>query len=106
MSSSRSKSTPAGPSRRGWPARLRSRFDGWSLRRRLLAAILALFALAFLTIGVVSTLTLRTVLIRQVDAQLSKTDQHAGGGGGAGPPNTGRFPPIAGAPGPNGPLIG
>jgi len=75
------------------------------LRRRLLAAILALFAIAFVSIGVVSTLTLRTVLIRQVDAQLSKTDRHAGGGGGGGPANT-RFPPIPGPAAPNGALIG
>src|SRR5258707_1324 len=80
-------------------ATVRRRFDGWSLRRRLLAGILALFAIAFLAIGAVSTLALRTVLMHQVDGQLSQADRHAGGGGGVGGgPGGGQEPP--------GPLIG
>jgi two-component system, OmpR family, sensor kinase len=90
MSSSR-------PDRAPVLGRVRARFDGWTLRKRLLAGILVLFTIAFLTIGVASVLTLRTVLFRQVDSQLSQVDTRAGGGGGSGipprnPNNGGGFP--------------
>jgi two-component system OmpR family sensor kinase len=66
---------------------LRSRLAGWSLRRRLLAGILALFALAFVIIGAVSTVAMRQVLVHQVDGQLTQTFRRAGG-----------FPPPGGPP--------
>jgi two-component system OmpR family sensor kinase len=75
---------------------LRTRLAGWSLRRRLLAGILALFGLAFVIIGAVSTVAMRQVLVHQVDGQLSQTNDRAGGlhppngpppGGGRGAPN-------------------
>src|SRR6185369_11861245 len=72
---------------------------GWSLRRRLLAGILALFALAFVIIGAVSTVAMRQVLVHQVDGQLSQTNRRAGGGGFP-PPNTGG-PPFGGQRTPN-----
>jgi two-component system OmpR family sensor kinase len=78
---------------------LRARLAGWSLRRRLLAGILALFALAFVIIGAVSTVAMRQVLVHQVDGQLSQTNRRAGGGGFP-PPNTGG-PPFGGQRTPN-----
>src|SRR5262245_8954211 len=42
----------------------------WTLRTRLLAALIALFAVVCLVIGVVTTVTLRGVLVGQVDDQL------------------------------------
>jgi two-component system OmpR family sensor kinase len=66
-----------------WVARhvrdLRAWLAGWSLRRRLLAGILALFAVAFAVIGVVSTVAMRTVLVHQVDTQLIPVNRRAGG---------------------------
>jgi len=43
---------------------------GWSLRARLIAALVGLLALVSVVIGVVSTLALRDFLVGQVDAQL------------------------------------
>jgi two-component system OmpR family sensor kinase len=63
---------------------------GWTLRRKLLAAILALFAVVCLVIGVVSTVALREFLIGQLDKQLSAGAARAGGPGhnpGAAPPS-------------------
>src|SRR5215468_6490226 len=76
----------------GWSRRLSGRFSGWSLRRQLLAGILALFAISFVIIGVVSTVAMRQVLMHQVDGQLSQTSRRAGG---PPPPNA---PPRLGAP--------
>src|SRR5262245_43442212 len=77
----------------GWslPQRL---ITGWSLRRRLLAGILALFAIAFVIIGVVSTVAMHQVLIHQVDGQLTQTSRRAGGG----PPPGGPPPGYRGSP--------
>src|SRR5690242_10565302 len=74
---------------------LRARLAGWSLRRRLLAGILALFALAFVIIGAVSTVAMQQVLVHQVDGQLSQTNRRAGGF-----PRPGG-PPFGGQPAPN-----
>jgi two-component system OmpR family sensor kinase len=62
---------------------------GWPLRRRLLAAVLALFAVVCLVIGVTSTLALRTFLVGQLDRQLQSTAERAGRppGGGPRPPD-------------------
>jgi two-component system OmpR family sensor kinase len=57
----------------------------------LLAGILALFAVSFVIIGVVSTVAMRQVLVHQVDGQLSAVSRRAGGP----PPG---FPPRNGAP--------
>jgi two-component system OmpR family sensor kinase len=69
----------------------RPTLQGWTLRRKLLAAILALFAVVCLVIGVVSTVALREFLIGQLDKQLSAAAARAGGPGHR--PNTG--PPSA-----------
>lgn len=42
----------------------------WTLRTKLLAAILALFTVVSLVVGVVSTVALREFLIGQLDLQL------------------------------------
>jgi two-component system OmpR family sensor kinase len=55
--------TPATRSRR-------SLFAGWSLRRRLLAGILALFAVVCLLIGATSALAIDQYLVHQLDGQL------------------------------------
>jgi two-component system OmpR family sensor kinase len=60
MSSNRSAETRSGRLRPG----------RWKLRTRLLAALIALFAVVCLVIGVVTTVTLRGVLLGQVDDQL------------------------------------
>jgi two-component system OmpR family sensor kinase len=54
--------------RRGWPA-------GWSLRARLLAALIALLTVVCLIIGVVTVTALNSFLLDQLDRQL----QAAGG---------------------------
>jgi two-component system, OmpR family, sensor kinase len=57
----------------------------WSLRARLLAAILALVAVVCLVIGVATTVALRRFLIGQLDAQLAAASaQTAGPAGGEG----------------------
>jgi two-component system OmpR family sensor kinase len=81
MSSSR-------PSRRpfGWRG-------GWSLRARLLAAVIALMAVVGLLIGVATTFAVRDYLIDQVDQQLSEAvhrDAHP-----RGPRTRDFFPPGA-----------
>lgn len=67
------------------PAARRSRFAGWSLRKRLLAGILGLFAVVCLLIGVTSTLAMRQYLIHQLDTQLASASQRASFGGGTPP---------------------
>jgi two-component system, OmpR family, sensor kinase len=54
---------PATRSRQSW-------FAGWSLRRRLLAGILALFAVVCLLIGVTSALAIDQYLVHQLDGEL------------------------------------
>jgi two-component system, OmpR family, sensor kinase len=58
-------SSPPADSRRG-----RWRPSRWTLRTRLVAALIALFAVVCVVIGVVTTLTLQGVLLGQVDDQL------------------------------------
>jgi two-component system OmpR family sensor kinase len=70
--------------------RLFSRLAGWSLRRQLISGIVVLFALSFVIIGTVSTVAMRTVLVHQVDSQLSQINRRAGGFNGGPPP--GGFP--------------
>ncbi|GAA4449562.1 sensor histidine kinase [Phytohabitans houttuyneae] len=49
-----------------------SRRSSWSLRARLLAAVIALLAVVGLTIGVATTFAVRDYLIQQVDAQVQE----------------------------------
>ncbi|SCG74902.1 sensor histidine kinase [Micromonospora coxensis] len=56
---------------RRWPA-------GWSLRRRLVLAVVALLALVGVSIGGLTTLALRHFLINQVDHQLTLGDRRHG----------------------------
>ncbi|MFJ6198908.1 ATP-binding protein [Micromonospora sp. NPDC092111] len=52
-------------------SRLRRRLAGWSLRRRLVLAVVALLALVSVGIGGLTTVALRHFLINQVDNQLA-----------------------------------
>lgn len=81
-------SEPAGRVRALRPSR-------WTLRTRLLAAVVGLVALVCLVIGVTTTLTLRHVLLDRVNSQLvaaGARSQSAGGAppGGSGAPAGGR----------------
>jgi two-component system, OmpR family, sensor kinase len=71
------------PATRSWRSRFAGRslrrrllagilalFAGWSLRRRLLAGILALFAVVCLLIGATSALAINQYLVHQLDGQL------------------------------------
>ncbi|BCB91571.1 sensor histidine kinase [Phytohabitans suffuscus] len=53
-----------------------SRRSSWSLRARLLAAVLALLAVVGLLIGVATTFAVRDYLIGQVDQQLTEAVRH------------------------------
>ncbi len=69
----------------------------WTLRRRLVLAVVALLAIVAIVIGAVSILTLRGYLIDRLDAQVTKSttrSQEAIGGGRAG--GDGGPPPAAG----------
>lgn len=55
------------------------RRSGWSLRARLLAAMVALLAAVCVVVGLVTTLALRHYLIGQLDAQLVAAGNRAGG---------------------------
>ena len=66
---------------------------GWSLRRQLIVGILALFAIAFAVIATVSTVAMRSVLVHQIDGQLTQTNRRAGGGPPLGPPPDGHGTP-------------
>ncbi|MFF3869346.1 ATP-binding protein [Micromonospora sp. NPDC001898] len=59
--------------------RLRRWLAGWSLRTRLVAAVVALLALVSVGIGGLTTVALRHFLVAQVDDQLT-FDQRRGGG--------------------------
>jgi two-component system OmpR family sensor kinase len=75
-------------------------FAGWSLQRRLLAAIIALLAGVCLLIGVASTVAMQQFTLRQVDNQLRAAAARVpgpsgggpGGGGGISDPSQCRFP--------------
>src|SRR5687768_7402945 len=49
-----------------------SRRSSWSLRARLLAAVIALLAVVGLMMGVATTFAVRDYLIQQVDAQVQE----------------------------------
>ncbi|MEV0607315.1 ATP-binding protein [Polymorphospora rubra] len=51
---------------------------GWSLRAKLLAAVIGLLAAVCLGVGVVTTVALRHTLVNQVDRQLSATERRGG----------------------------
>ncbi len=76
-------------------ARLPRWLAGWPLRRRLLAALIALLALICLILGIVTNVFLRQYLVAQVDDRLRGSAQHALQGAG-GPPGE---PPGAEEPG-------
>jgi len=67
----------------------------WSLRTRLIAAVLALIALVSLAIGAVSTVAMRQFLVAQLDNQLAtaaaRVGPERGGRGDRNPPDA--FPP-------------
>ncbi|TDB81026.1 cell wall metabolism sensor histidine kinase WalK [Micromonospora sp. KC721] len=52
---------------------------GWSLRRRLVLAVVALLALVSVGIGGLTTVALRQFLVEQVDNQLAQGDRPRGG---------------------------
>ncbi|MEV7230187.1 ATP-binding protein [Polymorphospora sp. NPDC051019] len=51
---------------------------GWSLRAKLLAAVIGLLAAVCLGVGVVTTVALRHTLVDQVDRQLTATERRGG----------------------------
>ncbi|WP_422748747.1 HAMP domain-containing sensor histidine kinase [Micromonospora sp. WMMD1219] len=55
--------------------RLRRRLAGWSLRRRLVLAVVALLALVSIGIGGLTTVALRHFLVDQIDNQLTFGDR-------------------------------
>jgi two-component system, OmpR family, sensor kinase len=80
--------------RRGGPRR-------WSLRARLLAALLALLAAVSVIVGVVSVLSLDAFLVGRLDSQLAAAGDRIQNGGGdrPAPPGDGSGPPGLLAPG-------
>ncbi|PSL38627.1 two-component system OmpR family sensor kinase [Labedella gwakjiensis] len=58
------------------PAAL-SRLDGWSLRRRLTLATVVLITLAALVIGLVSILSVRSILTQRLDDELGQASERA-----------------------------
>ncbi|WP_320066229.1 ATP-binding protein [Micromonospora sp. RTGN7] len=60
--------------------RLRRWLAGWSLRTRLVAAVVALLALVSVGIGGLTTVALRQFLTSQVDDQLTFDERRRGGG--------------------------
>jgi two-component system OmpR family sensor kinase len=85
------------PTRPTAPGRLPARLwrpRQWSLRRRLVAGILALLAVAFLVISVVSTFAIRQFLVDRLDEQVvAAADRASMDGPGRGPRSTSMFPP-------------
>jgi two-component system, OmpR family, sensor kinase len=78
-----------------WRLRLQRWLAGWPLRRRLLAALIALLALICLILGLVTNVVLRQYLVAQVDDRLQGSAQHAVEGAGVrpgGPPGPGNQP--------------
>jgi two-component system, OmpR family, sensor kinase len=78
-----------------WRARLQRWLTGWPLRRRLLAALIALLALICLILGIVTNVFLRQYLVAQVDDRLRASAQHAlkgAGGPPGGPPGAAEEP--------------
>ncbi|TDB70647.1 cell wall metabolism sensor histidine kinase WalK [Micromonospora sp. KC723] len=59
--------------------RWRRALAGWSLRRRLVLAVVALLALVSVGIGGLTTVALRQFLIKQVDNQLTQDDRRRDG---------------------------
>ncbi|MCX4472842.1 HAMP domain-containing histidine kinase [Micromonospora sp. NBC_01655] len=72
--------------------RLRRWLAGWSLRTRLVAAVVALLALVSIGIGGLTTVALRHFLVAQVDDQLTFDDRRSGGDR---RPPTAALPPLA-----------
>jgi two-component system OmpR family sensor kinase len=71
---------------RGPSVNLGGWWSRWTLRRRLLAAMIVLLALICLIVGFVTHLLLRQYLLQQVDGRLTDAAQHAMGAyGGPGP---------------------
>lgn len=62
----------------------------WTLRRRLVVAVVALLALAAIVIGAASVLSVRAVLLERVDSQLTAATTRSSGA--ADVPSGGRFP--------------
>jgi two-component system, OmpR family, sensor kinase len=56
---------------------VRRLLGGWSLRTRLIAALVGLLALVSVVVGVVSTLALRDLLVGQLDSQLQAAGNRA-----------------------------
>ncbi|PWC04542.1 sensor histidine kinase [Mycetocola zhujimingii] len=75
------------------------RMSRWTLRRRLVAAVVALLALAAVIIGFASVVSVRTVLLDRVDAQLTAATSRSYGAeearrGNDGPMSPREQPPV------------
>ncbi|HEY7177486.1 MAG TPA: HAMP domain-containing sensor histidine kinase [Micromonosporaceae bacterium] len=66
--------------------------SGWTLRRRLLVAVIGLLALICLIVGIVTHAVLRQYLVAQVDGRLQDTASHAVAA--ANGPGPGNHPPL------------
>ena len=62
---------PRPPRTAGTVSRLRRWLSGWTLRRRLVVALVALIAVLFLVIGLVTQAVLNRFLVHQLDSQLT-----------------------------------
>jgi two-component system OmpR family sensor kinase len=79
----------------------------WTLRKRLVVAVVSLLALAALIIGFASVVSVQTVLLGRVDSQLTAAttrssgaaDERPGNGGSFPPPSEPPVPEFVGAPG-------
>ena len=67
------------------------RMSRWTLRRRLIVAVVALLALAAVVIGTASVLSVQTVLLDRVDSQLTAATTRSSGAADFGP-RGGQFP--------------
>ncbi|MFI6759846.1 sensor histidine kinase [Micromonospora sp. NPDC050417] len=68
------------------PTLLHRWLTGWSLRARLVAAVVALLAVVCVLVGTATTIAMRHSLIRQLDQQLGTVAGRAGGPPNGGPP--------------------
>jgi two-component system OmpR family sensor kinase len=70
-----------------------NRLSRWTLRKRLVVAVVALLALAAVIIGFASVVSVQTVLLGRVDAQLTAATTRSSGAAEERPGDRGGFPP-------------